>query len=115
MTLTIFSSGTKAKASEVNENFGMSYYQGGLNSTMSGTRIEISASTATLFSALNISRISLLARNNSSNTIYVGDINVTIVNGFPVIGKQSIYFKGTTNALYSISSSGTADLRYLEV
>jgi hypothetical protein len=72
--------------------------------------------TATLIIAANTSRRWVKITNNSSRSIYLGwDASVTTTTGDILYRRQSIIITGTTSAVYGIVSTGTNDVRYLEV
>lgn len=55
--------------------------------------------------------------NLSASTVYVGGSDVTTANGFPVeasTGKFSVDSQVTTDALYGIVATGTAEVRVFE-
>lgn len=111
--ITIFSSGTKAKASEVNTNFQRSFYQGGLLSNMNYGGLNVT-DTGVVIKSANSDRYSLLIKNNGATNIYIGDVNVSTINGFEVLPRESIYIinKG---AVHGIGVSASTNIRFLEV
>ena len=108
-----FTSGTKAKSSEVNTNFQRSFYQGGLLSNMNYGNVTVTDSS-TQITTSNTDRHSIIIRNNSVNNIYVGDSSVTVANGFRLIPGESIYIINK-NAIHGIGDVASNDVRYLEV
>ena len=99
--------------SRLNENFDKSFYQGGLLTDLSNGSVSIT-STATLISNEDSDRFSILVKNNSTNTLYVGSSGVTTSNGFALQPSQSIYLL-IPDAIYAIGVSGTNNIRFLEV
>jgi len=72
------------------------------------------ASTATEIKAANTGRVTLIIFNNSAAIIYLGDSGVTTADGFTLgIGESKSI--EDTEAVYGIVTSGTSDLRYIEV
>ncbi|RKY33205.1 MAG: hypothetical protein DRP74_00705 [Candidatus Omnitrophota bacterium] len=64
--------------------------------------------------ALNHRR-SIIVYNNGSNTVYLGDANVTVGNGLPMPPGGSYSFKLDVGVvLYGVVASGTEDVRILE-
>lgn len=74
--------------------------------------------TATVIAAANSARKSLIIRNTSTGTVYIGyDSSVTTSNGFPVAQKDAYEINQTnlyTGAVYGIVASGTSDVRKME-
>ena len=108
-----FTSGTKAKSSEVNTNFLRCFYQGGLLSNMSYDAVDVTDSSTLIVSA-NSDRYSVLIKNNSSGNIYVGDASVSTANGFRVLPGEHIYLTSKT-VIHGIGDAASNDVRYLEV
>jgi hypothetical protein len=70
--------------------------------------------TATLLSAANASRKSVVLQNLGSSPVYLGGASVTTANGVEIAGGGgAIVVDKTTAALYGIVSAGTSDVRVL--
>ena len=114
-TIVNFSSGQKAKSSEVNYNFKKSYWQGEFSNIMVHGNVNVSASTATIIKASNSLRTKMYIRNNSGVTVFIGNSNVTTSSLGEELLAGDVRIIRTTDAYYAISNSGTADVRFLEV
>ena len=96
-------------ALEANQTF----YQSALGTTLNGRSLDITTAAEQIVAA-NSSRRRLLVKNRGSVAIYLGVAGVTTTTGFRLdIGKSKIF--NHKEALYGITASGTADIRYLEV
>lgn len=72
--------------------------------------------TATQIVASNSERRYVIIINNSNKTVYIAtDNSVTTSNGLPILKKAGMIIDQTEVNIYGIVSSGTADVRYLEV
>lgn len=53
--------------------------------------------------------------NNSNKTVYLGNSDVTINNGFPLLGKSFFEISSEANlVLYGLVENGIAEIRYME-
>lgn len=112
--LTVFTAGTKGKASEVNGNFNQSYYGGALKTVATYGTVTAATASATEIRTTTATRVGLLLRNNGSNAIYVGTSTVSTTAGKEVLPTKNIYIQDTS-AIYAIAITGTVDVRYVEV
>ena len=72
------------------------------------TAVTIPATAAT-------GRIFLLVKNNGSNTVYLGDANVTSSNGYPLEAGDAVSFDlAQAVPLYGRTASGSSDVRSFE-
>jgi len=84
------------------------------NTKTFSTAAPTNAAAAVL--AANADRERALIYNNGSQTVYLGkDNTVTTANGFPLLPGSAIEDDRTADAWWAIVSSGTGDLRILEV
>jgi len=90
----------------------MAYYQGALAGTLNHASVDISTS-AEVIKAANSSRKSILIYNNGSAVIYIGLSGVTTGTGWKLNSGDSLFLYNQED-IYGITSSGTADIRYLE-
>jgi len=111
--LNTITNGTQSSASELNQNFERSYFQGGLQSSASYGNVTV-GSSSTQIKASTSTRLSILIRNNSNEALYVGASGVTTSTGKEVAVGKSIYIQDT-EAIYGVTASGSADIRYIEV
>lgn len=103
---TIVSSG---KVTDININ--------GLRGIPKSTAVTVST-TATQLPSSNLSnRRSVIIYNNSSSLVYIGGEDVTVANGLPVqVDSYSPPIDaGQTMDLYAVVSSGSSEVRVLEV
>ena len=89
-----------------------------LNTGASGGSIDADAvsvtSTAGVVVAANASRKSVIIQNLGSAPIFIGGSTVADSDGLKVDPGQSLTVDNTTAAIYGVTASGTADVRYLE-
>jgi hypothetical protein len=71
--------------------------------------------TATSILAANTGRRGLIFYNNGSATVYLGGTGVTVAGGIPLAAGASFSDTLTTDAWSGIVSTGTVDLRVIEV
>jgi hypothetical protein len=83
------------------------------SSSFTGNQVTVS-NVATLVTALNTSRKSLIARNQGGTDMYCLNSGVTTANGLLVKVGEVLVLDRTTAALYCIVSSGTTTAGYLE-
>ena len=74
---------------------------------------------ATLIKASNANRLSLQITNTSGEVCYIAfDSSVTATNGFPLAQNDVLSLTGSdlyTGAVYGITASSTANIRYFEI
>lgn len=88
----------------------------GLRGPVKSTAVEVTTTPTPLPDTPLANRRSLIAYNNSDQTIYIGDENVTTATGIPVC-KQNYtpaLDLGVESTLYAVTETGTADVRVLE-
>lgn len=89
------------------------YYGGALSSSIIFGSVSV-GTTATTILAVNSGRKGILIRNNSGTTsIYYGTTGVTTSTGKILSPYQAVYLVAK-EAIVAITSSGTADVRYVE-
>jgi gas vesicle protein len=83
------------------------------------TNQTLTTSRATLpgYGVLDNRRSVMVFNNDSSETIYIGGTGVTASNGFPILSQtfSPSIDAGETMILYGLTSSGTADVRVIEI
>lgn len=87
------------------------------DTTMNYNNVSV-ATTATSIVSSDAQRKSLTMKNNGSTTIYLGnDGSVTTSNGYPLEPGKEMFleYAKSREAWYGIVSSGTVDLRYVDV
>lgn len=72
------------------------------------------AAVATLVSAANANRKSLLIRNIGLVNVFLGPAGVTIANGQQIAPNEALEDTATTAAWYAIVAAGTCELRVTE-
>ncbi len=114
MGITTFTSGTKAKASEVNTNFKKSFFQGEFGTTLNQGSFIVTTS-ATQILAANSFRLSALIKNMGTAIVTIGYTSgVTSTTGYPIFINDAKYIK-SPEVVYAITNVGTAEIRFLEV
>jgi hypothetical protein len=87
-------------------------------STGTYNAVTVTAS-ATLIKASNANRLSLQITNTSGEVCYIGfDTSVSSTNGFPLAQNDVLSLTGSdlyTGAVYGITASSTANIRYFEI
>lgn len=90
-----------------------------LVTTSGGTGLEngalvVGVAAAQLMPA-NSNRYSLILKNNSAGTVYIGkNAALTVANGFPLGPGDVATIDDTTAAVWAIGSAAALDVRYLE-
>jgi hypothetical protein len=72
------------------------------------------AATATALLADNANRVEAEIFNNGTQTVFVGDGNVTVANGRPLRPGRSLVVRGI-GSVYGIVAASTCDCRITEV
>ena len=88
-----------------------------LNGTFLTTAVSVGTSATALPTSPFANRRSLIVFNNSANTIYIGNSDVTTTSGLPVL-KDSYspeFNAGSGMNLYGIASTGTNNVRVIEI
>lgn len=85
---------------------------------MLSVTISVSASATLIHTATNASYQDpqpIRITNNGAQTIFIGGSGVTAAAGSPVVSTGSVEFQFTTaEALYAITTAGTAEMRVLK-
>lgn len=81
--------------------------------TLVGGKIGVTGTAAEIV-AFNPGRVSVLLHNLGGSVVYVGGPEVTTANGYPVPGGSWVEL-ATTSAVHGVASSGTLDVRFLEL
>lgn len=71
--------------------------------------------TRVLLRAGNSKRYVLFIVNEGAGKVYIGDADVTAANGIPVPSGSIYPDYDSKDAWYAITSSGTADVRLMEI
>ena len=90
---------------------------GNWRTSSTGSYGSVSVGTsATQILASNSNRKALIIYNNGDTTVYIGlDSNVTTTSGMPLPPYAYMHVKDYTGPVYGIVSSGSADVRYVEL
>lgn len=89
--------------------------EGSIAENLSPSQQDVTT-TAVIIVAERSNRNSISIRNLGANTIYIGqDDTVAVASGFPIDANSVKTIDNYIGALYGIASSGTNDIRILEV
>lgn len=78
--------------------------------------VSITTTSTEIASSPLLERKAFALYNNSTSTVFIGGSSVSSSDGYPLRPKESITIDlGDGLSIYGIVSSGTADVRYLEL
>ena len=87
-----------------------------LKGNILATAVTVDATADALPATALTGRKSILVKNNSSTTVYIGSSVVTTLTGIPLLQYDSIILDASEEiVVYGITAAGSADIRVLEI